>query len=107
MVMARCLTTENAWGEIIDVGGPQEFEYLEILSIIGAALGRKRMNFFVPTAVAKAAAAVLERIMKPAPLTVDQLRMMESGSTGEIEKMKKLFNLEPVDLKDGLSKYLE
>ena len=106
-VMAGCLTTKDAWGEIIDVGGPQKLEYLEILSIIGSALNKKRMNFFVPTVVAKATAAVLERMMKPAPLTVDQLTMMEMGSTGDIEKMKKLFNLQPANLKDGLSKYME
>lgn len=106
-VMAGCLSTEEAWGEIIDVGGPQKLEFLEILSIIGSALHRKRMNFFVPTVVAKAAATVLEHIMKPAPLTVDQLTMMEAGSTGDIEKMKKLFDLQPIDMKNGLSKYLE
>lgn len=106
-VMTGCLRIEGAWGEIIDVGGPQKLEYLEILSIISSALHRKRMNFFVPTVVAKAAATVLEQIMKPAPLTVDQLTMMEMGSTGNIEKMKKLFELQPINLKDGLSNYLE
>lgn len=97
---------EQIENEIIEVGGPEMLEYLEILHILKKVLRKKRMNFFIPTMVMKFVASVLEKIIQPAPITEDQIFMMEAGSTCDTTKMKKLFSISPVSLEDGLQKYM-
>ncbi len=99
-------SVENTENEIIEVGGPEKLEYLKILDILKKVLGKKRMNFFLPTLFMKFVASLLERIVKPAPITKDQLLMMELGSTCDLTKMNKLFSIDPVSLEDGLQKYM-
>lgn len=104
--MVQGLTVSEASGRIIEIGGPEKLEYLRILDIIKRVTGKKRVNFHIPMWVMKPVARVLELILKPAPITVDQLEMMAMGNHGEIEQMKRLFSLNPIKFEDGLRKYL-
>ncbi len=104
--MVGGLTVEQARSQIIEIGGPEKLEYLQILNIIKGVLRKRRMNFHLPMAVMKTVAAVMEKLLKPAPLTRDQLKMMEMGNTGDIRKMKEFFAVEPIDFENGLRKYL-
>ena len=58
-------------------------------------------------AVIKPVAVVLGKILKPSPLTTDQLIMLELGSACDLSKMKKLFEIDPVGFDEGLKKVLE
>ncbi len=105
-IMCRALTTDKAVGRVIDVGGPQELEYLEILSILKSVLGRKRLNFYIPTAFMRLMVRIMEMVIRPAPLTRDQLAMMEMGNTGDVREMRELFGVQPVALAQGLRSYM-
>lgn len=104
--LVQSLTLAEASGEIIEIGGPEKLQYLEILNIIKRVTGKARVNFHVPMGVMKPVAYLLESSFKPAPITVDQLTMMEMGNTGDISKMKAIFSIHPVKFEDGLRKYL-
>ena len=106
LAMVQSLATPEAIGKIIELGGPEKLEYLEILNIIKRVLGKSRVNFHIPIWVMKPIAVCLEKIIKPAPITRDQLAMMKMGNTGDIELMMKLFVIDPVSFEDGLRKYL-
>ncbi|UCD63959.1 MAG: complex I NDUFA9 subunit family protein [Candidatus Zixiibacteriota bacterium] len=105
-VMAGGLTCRDARNNIIEVGGPEQLEYIELLNLVKSTLGKSRVNLHLPIGVMKIVARILESLLKPAPITRDQLTMMEMGNTGDISKMKKLFGLEPLKMKEGLEKYL-
>ena len=100
------MKSPKAWNRIIDVAGPEQLEYVKILNIIKKVLRKKRMNFFIPLALMKVIAGILEKILKPAPITVDQLLMLENGNIGDIEMMLDLFSIEPLKFEDGLKIYL-
>jgi len=104
--LALGLTVKEVTGKIIDIAGPEKLEYLKILNIIKKVLRKKRLNFYIPIAVMKPIAYLLEKIVVPSPLTREQLLMIEMGNTGDISTMKKLFSIEPIDLENGLKKYL-
>ena len=104
--MAGALAAKEASGEIIDLAGPEKLEYLEILDILKSVMGKRKMNFFVPVALMRPMAFLLEKLMKPAPLTRDQLVMMEMGNTGDITKMRELLGIEPTSLENGLRTYM-
>ncbi len=105
--MARSLAIKECQGETIEIGGAEPLEYVEIINSIKKALNKKRMNLFIPMAVIKPVAVVLEKILKPSPLTTDQLIMLELGSVCDLSKMKKLFEIDPVGFDEGLKKVLE
>ncbi|UCE23207.1 MAG: complex I NDUFA9 subunit family protein [Candidatus Zixiibacteriota bacterium] len=104
--MVGALTVRSASGRTIELGGPEKLEYLEILNIIRRVLNKRQVNLHIPLWVMKPAAFIMEKIVKPAPVTRDQLAMMQMGNTGDIAPMIELFSLSPVKLEDGLRKYL-
>lgn len=105
--MAKSLTSKECQGETIEIGGAEPLEYVEIINSIKKALKKKRMNLFIPMAVIKPVAVLLEKILKPSPLTTDQLVMLEKGAVCDLSKMKSLFEIEPVGFDEGLKKVLE
>ncbi len=105
-VASHALVCEAANGQRIDIGGPEKLEYLDILDIIMKALRLNRKVVHVPVGLVKPLVALMEKLSLPAPLTSDQLIMMQMGSTGDINRMKEIFDFSPTDLFTGLKKYL-
>lgn len=104
-IVESCAMREAA-GQTVDLGGPEKLEYIEILDILKAVLNKRRPNLFLPVWLMRWSAALMELILKPAPLTRDQLTMMQMGNTGDISRMKELFGIEPRSLKEGLQAYM-
>ena len=104
--MVQGLSVEYAKGKIFDVGGARQLEYLEILTILKRVLGKKRVNFYMPTLVMKKIAALLELFLSPAPLTRDQLIMMEAGNIGDNGQLNRIFGISPIEFERGLLKYM-
>lgn len=105
-VMAQAVALHDAENKIFDIGGPEKLEYLQILHILTQVCGKKRLNLFLPKAFMLFIASVLEKIIKPAPITKDQILMMDIGNTGDISLMKKIFHIDPIRFEDGLRKYM-
>ncbi len=91
---------------IYDIGGPQQLTYLEIVDIVKQLLGRRRGKVHVPLWVARSAAAIMEKLFQPAPLTADQLKMMRAGSTCDHTIVEKEFGVRFSPLEMQLQKYL-
>jgi len=51
-------------------------------------------------------AAVVEKIMKPAPITRDQLIMLEAGNTTDNRMLLDTFNIELTAFENGLKEYM-
>lgn len=90
--------------QVIDLAGPEQLEYLEMIAILKQVMLKRRMNIFVPMAVMRLMAGLLESILKPAPITRDQLVMMEMGNIGEIVSMKKMLGIVPITFEETLNK---
>jgi uncharacterized protein YbjT (DUF2867 family) len=105
-VMAHASRAEHTGGKIYEVGGPEQLTYMEILDIILRVMGRKRLVMKVPISWARMAAAVMEKILKPAPLTRDQIRMLEKESICDHTIVEKEFGVTFSRLELQLQKYL-
>ncbi len=105
-VMAHASRMNRTNGKIYEVGGPEQLTYLEILDIIMRVLGRKRLIMRIPVSWAMAAAAILEMVIKPAPLTRDQIRMLEKESICDHTIVEKEFGVTFSRLEMQLQKYL-
>ena len=51
-------------------------------------------------------AFLLERTLKPSPITTDQLKMLEVGNTCDNKKLYEIFEIELTAFEEGLRKYM-
>ena len=104
---ARALTREGTAGQTYEVGGPRPYPFVEILDLIGAALGRRKVRkIYQPLGVMRPLVACLERLPF-FPLTSDQLLMLEENNVCDPKPFFRAFDLEPIEFPDGLRRMFQ
>jgi NADH dehydrogenase len=91
-----------ATNRTFDLVGPDRVSWNELYERIARTLGKRRGRVNVPILLARAGAAVLERLPR-APLTRDQLTMLEAGdNVGDAEPAWEAFGIRPIGLDEQL-----
>jgi NADH dehydrogenase len=75
---ARAVDHPGAAGRLFELGGPEVLTWNELWDRLAATLGKRRSKVHLPTALLRPQAALFERLPK-APVTRDQLTMLEAG----------------------------
>ena len=70
------LETPDAAGGIFELAGPRIYSFRQLMELLLAEIGRKRILLSLPWSLARLQARVLELLPRP-PLTVDQLKLLE------------------------------
>jgi NADH dehydrogenase len=91
----RALTAEAATNLTIELGGADELTLNEVLAEIARCAGVRKPAIHIPLPFMFAGAAVIQKLLKNPPVTVDQLRMLGEGSTCDIGPMKRIFGVDP------------
>jgi NADH dehydrogenase len=94
LCFVRALTEEAATNQTIDLGGADELTLNDVLKEIARCAGITKKAVHIPMPLMFAGAA-LARLLPNPPVTRDQLRMLQEGSTCDIGQMKRMFNFEP------------
>ena len=105
-ILRNSLSNDKALNRTIQIGGPEEYEFRQLITLLKKLLKKRSINLYIPLWTLKIIAAGLEKIMKPAPFTTDQLKMLKAGNTCDNSELLELFNMELTRLEDGLEKYL-
>lgn len=104
---ARALITPLAEKQIYEVGGLDTVSLIELLDLIGAAVGRRRVRkLHIPLGVMRPLAMLLHRL-PGFPVTPDQLLMLEEDNAGDPAPFCSTFGLTPMPLATGLRRMLE
>lgn len=99
---ARALLRGETKGQTFEAGGPRPYPFTEILDLIGAALGKRRVRkLHHPLALIRPLTRLLERLPF-FPLTRDQLTMLQEDNVCDPHPFFRAFNLEAVEFPDGL-----
>ncbi|MDA0367972.1 MAG: complex I NDUFA9 subunit family protein [Proteobacteria bacterium] len=77
--IVRCLAEDGAAGKIYELGGPKIYTYRQLMALVLAYTGRRRLLVPVPFGFAHVGAAILE-LLPGAPLTRDQVRLLRQDS---------------------------
>ncbi|MDX2264308.1 MAG: complex I NDUFA9 subunit family protein [Hyphomicrobiales bacterium] len=80
-------------GAAYELGGPQIYSFREILDKIAEYTGRRRPYVSIPFWAAKIQGAALQ-ILPSAPITLDQVRMLESDNVVSAEAIREARTLE-------------
>jgi NADH dehydrogenase len=101
---ARALALPATVKHVYEIAGPDAVTMDELLDLIRAALGRRRvLRAHVPTGLVRPAARLLHRVPS-FPITPDQLLMLEEQSTCDPRPFFTTFDLTPVPLAAGLAR---
>jgi uncharacterized protein YbjT (DUF2867 family) len=91
----RVLTIESATNQTVALGGADELCLNDVLAEIARCAGVRKSAVHIPLPLMFAGAAVAQTFLANPPVTVDQLRMLQEGSTCDIAPMKRIFAIEP------------
>jgi uncharacterized protein YbjT (DUF2867 family) len=100
------LTNDNALRRTVDVVGPEELTLDQMLDEIAACVGIRKIPVHIPWWVMYLNASILGTVLPRPPVTPDQLRMLQEGSTADPAAMLKTFHTQPIGFRQGLRKYL-
>ena len=108
---ARSLDAECTIGKTYDLCGTDRLTLAEILATILRVTGRRRLRMPVPRAVAQVQAHLLEAIFpallgRAAPLSCDQLRMLDEDNLGDPAPAQRDLGILPVGFEAGLRRFL-
>jgi uncharacterized protein YbjT (DUF2867 family) len=97
-----CLDEGAHDGEVLEVGGPEQLTYNEMLDIVKEALGKSRPKLHVPLAVMRPMAQMMEWVLAKPPVTREQLKMLALDNLTETDSVMKSFGIQPRRLADAL-----
>jgi uncharacterized protein YbjT (DUF2867 family) len=97
-----CLDEDAHSGEVLEVGGPEQLTYNEMLDIVKEALGKSRLKLHVPLAVMRPMAQMMEWVLAKPPVTREQLKMLALDNVTETDAMMSSFGVQPRRLADAL-----
>jgi uncharacterized protein YbjT (DUF2867 family) len=97
-----CLDEDAHSGEVLEVGGPEQLTYNQMLDIVKEALGKSRLKLHVPLAVMHPMAQMMEWVLAKPPVTREQLKMLALDNVTETDAMMRSFGVQPRRLADAL-----
>lgn len=103
--VARAFDTGAAWGETLEIGGPQVMSMDEVIRTMCEVMGKKRLIVPVPIPLAKLGTAPLLLLPKP-PMSPGGVEFAAQDGLVSSTRMEQLLDVHPIDLRTGLERYL-
>ena len=101
----KALELETAQGQTLDVGGPDNVTFDEIMDTLARVMGKTIAKIHVPVFPLRLVTSALQHA-PGYPLTKDQITLLLEGSTCEEKPFYELLGLEPISLEQTLREAL-
>ena len=97
--LARCISAtlgrDDLKDRILEVGGPRRISYNELVTVVARAMGKRRSKLHLPAWIVYAFAIVAQRLLPRAPITTDQIKMLDIRSVANLGEVERLFGFTP------------
>ena len=97
--VARCVVLSLDRGDlkskIVEIGGPQQLSYNEMVRLVGRTLGRRRLRFHVPVWVMWLNVSLMQLLLPRPPITREMLRMLPIRNVAELGVVEETFGFTP------------
>jgi uncharacterized protein YbjT (DUF2867 family) len=97
----KALEMEESHGKTLDVGGPDNVTFDEIMDTLAGVLGKTIVKIHLPVFPLRLATSALQHA-PGYPLTTDQITMLLEGSTCDEKPFYDLLGLKPISLEQTL-----
>ena len=105
LAAARIFSKDDAWDRTFEIGSADVMTMPEVVKTMLDVMKKKRVLVPVPTALMKAATAPLVLTPKP-PLTPSGVDFAVQDGLVDATDVRTVLGVEPVSLREGLSRYL-
>ena len=97
--VARCivlaLDRDDLKGKTVEIGGPEQLSYNEIVGLIAHTLKKRRLRFHVPSFSVWPSAMLMQKILPKPPLNTEQLQMLSIRNVAEPGVVEEVFGFKP------------
>ena len=104
--MARCIALavdrEDLRGKTVELGGPRQLSYNEIVAIVARALEKRRLRFHLPLWLMYILTATMQAVLPRPPVTTDKLRMLPIRNVAEPDVVENTFGFTPRSLEGNI-----
>jgi len=105
-ILISSLENSAASNRVVEIGGPEKLQFKAIIAVLKKILKKRSMIVYIPVCLARLGAYILERLIKPSPLTIDQIDMLLAGNICHDNELYDLFDIRLTSLEDGIVTYL-
>ncbi len=104
--VARCVAAsvgnQDLRGRTLELGGPEQLSYNQLVDEVARAMGKRRLKFHIPTWAAYAAGALMGKLMPRAPITTGQIQMVRIRNVADGDDLKTTFGFTPRPLRGNI-----
>ena len=97
--LARCLplvlTGERFLGQVVEMGGPEQMTYDQIVDLLAQTLGLRRWKVHIPVPLMRLLALAMEALLPRPPVTREQLRYLALDNTTAPGAFERWFGFRP------------
>lgn len=93
--IAQCLAEPRHVGAIHELGGPAYMTYREVVELVMAATGKRRLALNVPLPLVGAVTALTDRVLPIFPVSRDQIRSLARPNFTALDAFARAFGFEP------------
>lgn len=100
--IALALERADLNGQTIEIGGPQQLSYLELMRLVARTLGKRRWRVHLPVWLMRLNVALLEKVQPRPPITTEQLRLLPVRNVAEPDSVARTFGFTPRPLEGNI-----
>ena len=87
---------------IVEIGGPGQLSYNDIVGILARTLGKRRLKFHLPAWAVWPNVALMEKLLPKPPLNTEELRMLSIRNVAELSEVEESFGFLPRPLEGNV-----
>ncbi|HZA23770.1 MAG TPA: complex I NDUFA9 subunit family protein [Dehalococcoidia bacterium] len=96
--IALTLAREDLNGRTIEIGGPEQLSYNQIVDLVARAMGKRRLKVHLPVFLMRLNVAMMELTLPRPPITTEQVRMLQIRNVAEVGTVEETFGFTPCPL---------
>ena len=104
--VARCialtLARDDLKGRTIEIGGPEQLSYNQIVGIVARTMNKSRLRFHIPVFLMRLNVALMELALPRSPITTEELRMLQIRNVAEPGVVEETFGFTPLPLEGNI-----
>lgn len=97
--VARCIVLAMGRGDLkgktVEIGGPEQLSYNEIVGLLASTLQKRRLRFHVPSLLVWPNVMLMQKLLPRPPLNTEELRMLSIRNVAELDTVEKEFGFKP------------
>jgi len=105
--VARCVAgavgKASLFGRVVEIGGPRQLTYKEMIGVVARTLGVRRAYLPVPVPLLRLQVRLMERVLPRPPVTSKQLQSLPVDNVAEpADAVQRVFGFQPRPLADNI-----